>query len=455
MMGELLRQVEARLAKHEAEAALDMLQQALAFYPSAWILRRALVFALLALGRGEETVQAAGRALDLQPMDAELWRLVAELTLQSNPEGASRAVRNALLFAPLDVRLQELAKASGHDSLLYSGLRLAWLHLYQGMYDLAAAELLEAEEEDALLARLGLMEVAWRRSSDLREAASIAKGLLQLKPHLLPAVAVLAADARQRGVAPEFEGWLGLLRDLDPDGSGTASCMREFLEAHPLPELRGQAVDLPVQEPLGREDLEVLQQLDQQLDVELMSLTVPEGHSLVDLEEVEAAVEEAEALASQALGQSQASEAAVELPTGGVEEQVVDARGAPPEPAEAGETASELAAPMEHERAGTGEEGTVPQTVAQIEEPEAELATVSELVRFGGFDLHRLGRRMWSCPAEELEGLVSYLRTAPEVPFEVRHRLLAMAYCRMGLGLEAAGEVVISLRQRRTVGPRK
>lgn len=463
LMEDLFREVDTRLERDEAEAALDMLQQALAVYPAAWSLRRALVFPLLKLRRGDEALQAAARALDLQPKDAALWQLVGELTIERDKEAAARALRNALLFEPADARTQDLIRSVGYEEYLYSDLRLAWLHLQQGLYDLAAEEMVEAEGEDAILARLGLMELAWRRNDSLEEAASIATGLLQLSPKLLPAVVVLAAQAKQRGSSSELEGWIRILRDLDPDGSGAKAAMADFLATYPVPEIVRAAVDVPIQEPLAKEDLEALEQLDQQLDAELMSLMVPEGHGLVDLVPPTMGSEEEVGGQAEPVAAIGAVEAAVPPPLGteGLEHGL-ESEGVAAAPEGLIGTDAEAVSAFELEPVEKPTEAVMPPQKEPVDRSavdwEAELATVSEVVAEAPTGearlpdvatvLDGLGRRIAYADSHQLEELAAQVLVSRELQPELKHRLLAMAYRKMGLGLEAAGEIVISLRCR-------
>ncbi len=429
LLGELLGQVDSRLERGDPEGALDMLQQALALYPVAWPLRRALAITLARMDHREEALTAAKRALELQPEDPQLWRIVGQLSEEHSQEEAARAFRNALLFEPANHELQETLLALGREADLHSDLRLGWLHLFQGMVDIARAELKEAEHEDPLMARLGLLKAALA-SENLPMAAKVAATLLEVYPQLLPALVVLTIDARERGDAAGFQQWLRELREVDPDGTETAASMTELLRHHPLPEMAGLRVDVPIQEPLAKEDLEALEELDEQLSVELMLLATPEGQGVAPPEELD-------------------------LPDAGSSEMA--------DRALAGENIMQLQeVPAEADLTAIPAEPGAGQVLSQRQQVEAELATVDELLAQVRVEeppsrakepvsADGLVQLVAQADGLELEHVLEAIRSAQDVDREIRHRLLALTYRKMGLGLESLGEVLISLRYR----PRK
>jgi uncharacterized protein with PIN domain len=99
---------------------------------------------------------------------------------------------------------------------------------------------------------------------------------------------------------------------------------------------------------------------------------------------------------------------------------------------------------------------SLPEAVADLE---SELTTVREVLEEAASREastlaspvipNGLGRRIARASGQELEELLAQVRASRYMRPEVQHRLLAMTYRRMGLGLEAVGEAMIALRCRK------
>ncbi|BCX02885.1 MAG: hypothetical protein KatS3mg053_0823 [Candidatus Roseilinea sp.] len=222
-LGDVLSEVEAAIAAGDYDRAIALTDDLLLSYPDAISIWRIRAKAFSASGRPFQASEAYQRVLDIAPADVDaMVRLALELNACGKHAEAKLAARQALDYEPQDEALLRILASPGAKD---ADLLDIGAHLREGLNDMRAGLLdrgiarlnyIAAQRPDRADVLVALAHALWQAGSRVA-AAEVCQSLLDMQPDCLNAHALLLTLWRQIGPAGLEQAHLRAIERLDPD----------------------------------------------------------------------------------------------------------------------------------------------------------------------------------------------------------------------------------------------
>lgn len=276
-LGDALSEVEAAIAAEDHDRAIALTDELLLSYPDAISVWRARARAFGASGRPFQAAEAYQRVLDIAPADLDaMAHLALELSASGKLAEAKLAARQALDYEPEDEALLRIVASPGAED---ADLPNVGAHLREGLNDVRAGLLdrgiarlnyVAAQRPDRADVMVVLAHALWQAGSRVA-AAEVCQSILDVQPDCLNAHALLLALWRQIGPSGLEQAHLNAIERLDPDHSHVKALLGD---ASPLEVVSVPAVRPPAVQPVV-EEAEALERADWVDDLVAAASSVP------------------------------------------------------------------------------------------------------------------------------------------------------------------------------------